>query len=71
MVAAAAGQMARLSNYPLIQSHGPGAQLAGRLAELLSEGLSRAYFLNRGSEAVETALKMARQWGRPAHSGAA
>jgi len=69
IVAAAAEQMARLPYYPLTQSHGPGAQLAGRLAELLPEGLNRAYFLNSGSEAVETALKMARQWGRQAHPG--
>ncbi|MGH8630462.1 MAG: aminotransferase class III-fold pyridoxal phosphate-dependent enzyme, partial [Burkholderiales bacterium] len=69
IVAAAAEQMARLPYYPLTQSHGPGAQLAARLAELLPQGLSRAYFVNSGSEAVETALKMARQYARQAHPG--
>jgi adenosylmethionine-8-amino-7-oxononanoate aminotransferase len=69
IVAAAAEQMARLPYYPLTQSHGPAAQLAARLAEMLPAGLSRAFFLNSGSEAVETAIKMARQYGRQAHPG--
>jgi len=69
IVAAAAQQMAELSYYPLTQSHGPGARLAARLAGLLPQELNRVYFLNSGSEAVETALKMARQYGRLAHPG--
>lgn len=69
IVAAAAEQMARLPYYPLVQSHAPGAQLAGRLAGLLPQGLSRVFFVNSGSEAVETALKIARQYGRQAHPG--
>ncbi|MBI3470196.1 MAG: aminotransferase class III-fold pyridoxal phosphate-dependent enzyme [Candidatus Solibacter usitatus] len=69
IVEAVAAQMAQLPYYPLTQSHPPGAQLAARLAELLPKGLSRVFFLNSGSEAVETALKMARQYGRRAHPG--
>ena len=69
IVNAVADQMARLPYYPLTQSHPPGAQLAGRLAELLPAELNRVFFLNSGSEAVETALKMARQYARRAHPG--
>src|SRR5215468_6222996 len=69
IVDAVTEQMARLPYYPLTQSHPPGAQLAGRLATLLPQGLSRVFFLNSGSEAVETALKMARQYARRTHPG--
>jgi adenosylmethionine-8-amino-7-oxononanoate aminotransferase len=69
IVDAVTEQMARLPYYPLTQSHPPGAQLAGRLAGLLPAELSRVFFLNSGSEAVETALKMARQYARRAHPG--
>jgi taurine-pyruvate aminotransferase len=69
IVRAAAAQMAELPFYPLTQSHRPGAQLAARLASLLPPGLGRVFFLNSGSEAVETAFKMARQYGRQAHPG--
>jgi adenosylmethionine-8-amino-7-oxononanoate aminotransferase len=69
IVDAVTEQMARLPYYPLTQSHPPGAQLAGRLAGLLPAELNRVFFLNSGSEAVETALKMARQYARRAHPG--
>src|ERR1051326_1058711 len=69
IVDAVSEQMARLPYYPLTQSHPPGAQLAGRLATLLPVELGRVFFLNSGSEAVETALKMARQYARRAHPG--
>ncbi len=69
IVDAVAEQMARLPYYPLTQSHGPAARLAARLAGMLPEGLDRVYFTNSGSEAVETALKMARQYGRQAYPG--
>jgi adenosylmethionine-8-amino-7-oxononanoate aminotransferase len=36
--------------------------LAGRLAELAPEGLERAFFVSGGSEAVESTLKLARQY---------
>ncbi len=69
IVDAVAAQMAQLPYYPITQSHAPGAQLAARLAELLPAGLCRAHLVNSGSEAVETALKMARQFARRAHPG--
>jgi taurine-pyruvate aminotransferase len=69
IVEAVAAQMARMPYYPLSQSHGPAAQLSARLASLLPKELNRVFFLNSGSEAVETALKMARQYGRRAHPG--
>jgi adenosylmethionine-8-amino-7-oxononanoate aminotransferase len=69
IVDAVTEQMARLPYYPLTQSHPPGAKLAARLASLLPKDLSRVFLLNSGSEAVETALKMARQYARRAHPG--
>jgi len=69
IVDAVSAQMTRLPYYPLTQSHGPAAQLAARLTSLLPNELSRVFFLNSGSEAVETALKMARQYARRAHPG--
>jgi taurine-pyruvate aminotransferase len=69
IVAAVADQMTRLPYYPLTQSHPPAAQLAARLAELLPADLGRVFFLNSGSEAVETALKMARQYARRVNPG--
>ena len=69
IVDAVAAQMSQLAYYPLTASHGPAAQLAGRLAGLLPHGLERVFFTNSGSEAVETALKMARQCARQMHPG--
>ncbi len=69
IVDAVAAQMAQLAYYPLIQSHGPAAQLAARLAGMLPKGLGRVFFSNSGSEAVETALKIARQCARRMHPG--
>ena len=69
IVDAVAVQMARMPYYPLSQSHGPAAQLAARLTSLLPKDLSRVFFVNSGSEAVETALKMARQYSRLVHPG--
>src|SRR5882672_715184 len=43
-------QMTRLAYYPLTQSHGPAAQLAGKLASMLPAGLDRMFFSNSGSE---------------------
>jgi taurine-pyruvate aminotransferase len=69
IVDAVTAQMSQLAYYPLTQSHGPAAQLAARLAGLLPKGLERVFFSNSGSEAVETALKMARQCARRMHPG--
>jgi adenosylmethionine-8-amino-7-oxononanoate aminotransferase len=49
-------------------------QLADRLVADAPEGISHAYFVSGGSEAVEAALKMARQYfveiGQPPYRGA-
>ncbi|WP_460273680.1 aspartate aminotransferase family protein [Celeribacter sp. ULVN23_4] len=43
-------------------SSNPAENLADRLISLAPEGIDRAYFVSGGSESVETALKMARQY---------
>ncbi len=60
---AALGQMERLpftSNWTV--AHPPGIELATRLAELAPTGLDRVFFTSGGSEAVESAWKLAVQW---------
>jgi len=71
-IAASMGEQARRLGYAhafLGQATEPGLRLAGRLAALTPPGLDRAFFCNSGSEAVDTALKLARyHWnlrGRP------
>ncbi len=67
IVEAVAQQMGRLPFYPLSQAHAPAIRLAETLASIVPPGLERVYFCNSGSEAVETALKLARQYGRQVH----
>ncbi|MGC9220720.1 MAG: aspartate aminotransferase family protein [Solirubrobacteraceae bacterium] len=43
-------------------AHPPTIELARRIAELAPGDLNRVFFTNSGSEAVETALKMSRQY---------
>ena len=43
-------------------THGPLEELASELAETLPGDLDKLYFLSSGSEAVEAALKLARQY---------
>jgi adenosylmethionine-8-amino-7-oxononanoate aminotransferase len=43
-------------------THAPGAELAARLADLAPPGLSRVFYSDSGSAAVEIALKMAFQY---------
>ena len=62
-------QMQTLPFYPSIQINVPAAQLAARLAELLPGDLNHLFFVNSGSEANETAIKVARQYGRMTHPG--
>ncbi len=61
---AAYEQMRELAYYPLTQANPPAARLADRLASLLPEGVDRVWFVNSGSEAVDTAIKLARVHGR-------
>lgn len=50
---------------PFTYGHTPGFKLANRLVEEIApEGLNRVFFTNSGSEAVDTALKIARQYWR-------
>jgi adenosylmethionine-8-amino-7-oxononanoate aminotransferase len=61
--AAAAAQMATLpftTNWTT--AHPPSIELAAKLAELAPPGFERTFFTSGGSEAVESAYKMARQW---------
>ena len=62
-------QMKQLSYFPHMHVNVPAAQLAARLAEILPGDLGHIYFSNSGSEANETALKIARQYGRQAYPG--
>ena len=62
-------QMGRLSYCPHTQVTEPATELATRLAEILPGSLDRVFFCNSGSEANETALKMARQYGRQKFPG--
>lgn len=49
---------------PLHGTNEPALRLAAKLAEVLPEGLNRAFLLSGGSEATEAAMKMARQYHR-------
>jgi adenosylmethionine-8-amino-7-oxononanoate aminotransferase len=63
MVEAAAAQMRKLpfaTNWAT--AHQPAIDLAGALAERFPGDLNHAFFVNSGSEAVESAIKLARQY---------
>lgn len=57
-------QLQQLPFYPLSQVTEPAAELASRLAEILPGDLQHVFFSNSGSEANETAFKIARQYAR-------
>jgi len=60
---AAARQSEKLSFFPLWSyANEPAAELAGRLAALAPGDLNRVFFTNSGSEAVESAWKLAKQY---------
>jgi adenosylmethionine-8-amino-7-oxononanoate aminotransferase len=63
MAAVAAGQMTRLAfNTNWATAHPPAIELAERLAELAPGDLNKVFFTSGGSESVETAWKLARQY---------
>ncbi len=58
-------QAASLAYFPIWSyAHGPAVELAGRLAERAPAGLNRVFFTTSGSDAVESAWKLARQYHR-------
>jgi len=60
---AAAAQASRLGYFPVWgYAHEPAVELAARLAELTPGDLNRVFLTASGSEAVETAWKLARQY---------
>jgi adenosylmethionine-8-amino-7-oxononanoate aminotransferase len=62
---AARVQAETLGYFPIwTYAHPPAIELAARLAELAPGDLSRVFFTTGGSEAVETAWKLARQYFR-------
>ena len=63
LAAIAAEQMRRLAYSPLFfgYRHGPSIELAARLAELTPAPISHFHFTNSGSEAIESAVKLARR----------
>ena len=62
-------QMQQLSYYPLSHINVPATLLADKLAELLPGDLQHVFFSNSGSEANETSIKIARQYGRQKYPG--
>lgn len=63
VVAAMQAQASALMTYSLgVASTPPPVYLAARLAELLGEPLTRTFFVHSGSEATETAVKLARMY---------
>src|SRR5690625_1967083 len=61
IVDAAAEQMRNLSYFPLTSSHKPEVNLSKKINDLLGGGY-HTFFSNSGSEANETAFKIARQY---------
>ena len=67
IVEAACRQMGELAWFPSFEGYTnlPSIELAERLVQLLQpEGMGKIFFTGSGSESVETALKMARQYWR-------
>ena len=64
LIDAATRQLRQLPYTPLVRPAASALDLATRLVEVLPGDLNHVVFLNSGSEAVETALKIARQYAR-------
>lgn len=63
----AAAQMSKMAYAnPFAYASGPAIDLATKLAEITPSTINRFYFVNTGAEAVETAIRMAKQyhWNR-------
>ena len=61
--AAVRDQLGRMAHSTMLGlSHQPGIELAERLLAVTPPGLSRVFYSDSGSAAVEVALKMAFQW---------
>jgi adenosylmethionine-8-amino-7-oxononanoate aminotransferase len=72
--AAIVAQLGRVAHSTMLGlSHEPAIALAERLVALAPEGLTRVFYSDSGSTAVEVALKMAFQWwvqrGEPQRTG--
>jgi len=67
LVEAAANQMRKLAYSPLTRPSHVAIECAEALVSVLPNGLRHVHLLNSGSEAVETAIKLARQYGRQAY----
>src|SRR5215213_7332876 len=61
LIDAATRQLRQLPYTPLVRPAASALELAKRLVEVLPGHLNHVVFLNSGSEAVETALKIARE----------
>jgi len=71
IVEAVQTQVARMDYAPPFQMGHPGAfELAARLAAILPDDLNHVFFTNSGSEAVDTALKIALAYHRIRGEGA-
>jgi adenosylmethionine-8-amino-7-oxononanoate aminotransferase len=63
MASVAAQQLTQLGfNTNWATAHPPAIELSARLAELAPEGIERVFFTNGGSESVEAAWKLVRQY---------
>jgi adenosylmethionine-8-amino-7-oxononanoate aminotransferase len=63
MASVAAEQLTRLAfNTNWGTAHPPAIELAAKLAELAPDGIEKAFFTNGGSESVEAAWKLVRQY---------
>ena len=70
LAAAAARQAETLEYFPIWSyAHPPAIELAAKLAELAPGDLNRVFFTTGGSEAVESAWKLARQYFRAKGEG--
>jgi adenosylmethionine-8-amino-7-oxononanoate aminotransferase len=70
LAAAAAAQAETLAYFPIwTYAHPPAIELAARLAALAPGDLNRVFFTSGGSESVESAWKLARQYFRARGEG--